>query len=234
MEEIACGGLAHCVRVRDRRRMKAEVKMIRSLHSKEFAFAAICCAALTVNSLGATPNRMQEIQLSTIVTTSPQKGLLNVENELKQEQDDRRRKAATADLRRINSSPNGASNIFLVEAGSICDAVSASAGILAGLRTADTPALTNSVSPSLGRHWLVAYLGTGPSTPTWWSVERVDAETNKLKLTYRKAPPSPVTSDEHSYLFWVPLEHLAPGTYQLELYDAERDGASLVRRVDVE
>lgn len=195
---------------------------------------SLILAAIAGETASFAGDDVREIPLSEIITTSPQKGLLNVEDVLNQEQDDRRRKAATADLRRIKSSPNGASNVFLVEAGSICDAVSASAGILAGLRTADTPALTNSVNPSLGRHWLVAYLGTGPSTPTWWSVERVNAETNKLKLTYRKAPPSPVTSDEHSYLFWVPLEHLAPGTYQLELHDAERDGASLVRRVDVE
>jgi hypothetical protein len=80
---------------------------------------------------------------------------------------------------------------------------------------------------------MVAYLGMGPSSPTWWTLERVAMNGNRIRLTFRESKPALMSADIHLYYYWVPLKGIEPGRYQLELYDAENEIVSLMRSVEV-
>src|SRR5258707_685267 len=98
-------------------------------------------------------NEVKKVSLSEIVTTSPQKGLQSVRDVLLQKGN-----AQTADgyLRQLLIGSNGSSNVFLVDATTIYDALEASSSILVGSRSAETPAPVNTSQPTRGTHWLVA------------------------------------------------------------------------------
>jgi hypothetical protein len=189
--------------------------------------------AMGAESRDDKANEPRTITLSAIVTTSPQKGLQNVRDVLQQKGNSQEPEAADGYLRQLLSGSNGSSNVFLVDATTIHDALAASFNILVGSRSADTPATVNTAKPFRGSHWLVAYLGAGPSTPTWWTIESVELEKNKVILSYRPSKPSPATADVRPYYYWIPLGTLDPGTYELQLVNLDQKLVRLVRRVDV-
>ncbi|RIK82768.1 MAG: hypothetical protein DCC67_06790 [Planctomycetota bacterium] len=169
---------------------------------------------------------MGEIPLSVVVTTSRQDGLKYAREALAKD---------NPYLRQIlENARGGASNAFLVDATTVDDAVRASAGVFVALRAADTPAPVNVTKPIRGSHWLVAYLGSGPSTPTWWTIAGASVEGKTIRLTYRQSPPVPATSDVQHYYYWLPLGKLDPETYEVELFDADEKAVTLMRRVKVE
>jgi hypothetical protein len=178
----------------------------------------------------------RQIPLGETLTTSAQEGLQNVGDAFS-DPDNPEVKSANGYLQKIlRSSENGASNVFLVDATSAVDAVRSSAGVLLRSRAADSPAPVNMGRPKRGAHWLVAYLGTAQCFPVRWNVEGVAVEGNRIRLAYH-TPDSTVhavTTDVHAYLYWVPLSELAPGVYQLELFDAGEEAVTLMRRVRVE
>ena len=160
-----------------------------------------------------------ELPLTAVRTTSPQPKLQRVIDE-----------DLIAGLKKASS---GASNVFLVEAANIEDAMRATSSVLRGSHRADTPATANRPDPSRGRHWMVAYLGMGPSNPTWWTIDRVEMKDERIRLTFRQSKATLITADIHHYYYWIPLKKLQPGTYQLELYDAKNEMVSLMRNVEV-
>ncbi len=190
--------------------------------------------ALAEESREENMKEQRPIPLSEIVTTSPQKGLQQVRDALQQENAALKSEATDGYLRQIQSISNGSSNAFLVDAINTSDSIAASLSILVGWRSANTPAPVNTTKPKRGSHWLVAYLGSGPSTPTWWNVESVSATKSTVTLTYKRSKPSPATADVHPYFYWVPLGKLDPGPYEVQLLDADRGVISLMRRVEVE
>lgn len=170
------------------------------------------------------------IPLSQIVSTSSQTGLESVDAIL------RKKKTAPVagdSLRQVLDSRNGSSNVFLVDATTLDDALDASSVILVGSRAADAPVPVNTAKPKRGSHWLVVYLGVGPSEPVWWSIEAVSFESDKVLVSYRKAKPGAASRDLHYYYYWVPLGKLPAGTYQLQLFDVEKKATTLMRRVEV-
>jgi len=181
----------------------------------------------------ATENGMRVIPLSTVVTTSPQARMRYFENVFPKSA------AGNAAIgedyyRRLNTDIAGASNVFLVDAMNERGAISASIRVFFAAQSADIAAPLNLPDPIRGSHWLVAYLGIGPSRPTRWVIEEALVEAGKIRLTYRKADATIVTGDIRSYYFWVPLGKLPPDVYSLELYDAGLKAATLSRRVEVE
>jgi hypothetical protein len=207
--------------------------MNRVVLSFGFAIAALLSAVAAAETPNEQADERRVIPLSAIVTTSPQNGLQHVRDALQQEDCERKSAATVGYLRQIQSVANGSSNVFLVDATNICDAISASFSIFLGSRSADTPAPVNTPDPIRGNHWLVVYLGLGPSNPTWWIVESVTVEGSQIALTYRKSPPSPTTADEHPYYYWIDLGALDPGFRELQLLDADSGSATLARRVEV-
>lgn len=175
------------------------------------------------------------IPLASILTTSPQQGMLHPREVFHEQSKDRKNVVTNGYLRQIlQGTKGGASNIFLVDATNVNDAVNASFSVLVGARGADTPAPVNKPDPVRGSHWLVAYLGTGPSSPTWWVVESVVVDGSTVRLTYRKTRPTAATRDAHQYYYWVPLPTLDPGSYELKLYTSDRNLVTLMRRVEME
>lgn len=170
------------------------------------------------------------IPLSKIVTMGPQKGLQYVRVAWQQTNDDQ---SSEVFLQQMHNISRGGSNVFLVDAINLHDALSASFSALAGSRAADTPAPVETSNPKKGSHWLVAYLGTGPGNPTWWTVESVVVDQGKVALNYRKAKPQPATDDVQRYYYWVPLGKLDPGAYELQLVDADKGAVTLMRRVEI-
>lgn len=200
------------------------------------AFEWIAAVLFLITPSAAEPSAeknqdaVRKVPLSEIVATSSQTGLQSVRDVLKQKGN-----AQTAEdyLRQFISASNGSSNVFLVEATNIYDALDASSSILLGSRSADTPAPVTSSQPTRGSYWLVVYIGVGPSTPTWWTVESVTVKKGEVVLTYRTSKPQPATADLHPYYYWIPIGKLPPGSYEVKLFDAERTGVALMRRVEV-
>lgn len=188
---------------------------------------------IAANPQDSAAKERRAIPLTEIVTTSPQKGLQSVRDVLQQNKNARQPDAADGYLRQLLSGSNGSSNVFLVDAPNIYGALSASFSILVGGRSADTPALVNTPDPPHGGHWLVAYLGAGPSNPTWWTLESVSVEKGKVILSYRPSKPSAATDDVHQYYYWIPLGKLDSGVYELQLVDADKAAITLMRRVEV-
>ena len=186
--------------------------------------------AMAGDSRDEKKSEQRTIPLSEILTTSPQKGLQHLRDAWQRKNNEQ---GAEVFLRQLHDVSNGSSNAFLVDATNMADALSASFSILAGSRSADTPAPVNTSNPKRGSHWLVAYLGTGPSNPTWWVIEGVAVGNGKVVLSYRKSKPAPATDDVHRYYYWIPLGKLDAGTYEVQLFDVERGAITLMRRIDV-
>jgi hypothetical protein len=136
-------------------------------------------------------------------------------------------------LQQLSDLSRGSSNVFLVDANNFYDALSASFSILAGSNKPDTPPRVTKSKPERRSHWLVAYFGPGPSTPTWWTIERVIVDEGKVVLSYRRSKPQPATDDVRPYYYWIPLAKLNAGPYELQLFDADKNATTLMRRVDV-
>jgi hypothetical protein len=186
--------------------------------------------AMAVESQDANTGEKRTIPLSEIVTTSPQDGLHNLSDAMQQKATDQNPETFT---RQLHGASSGYSNLFLVDATDLHDALSASFTVLAGSQAVDTPAPVNKSKPKRGKYWLVAYLGSGPSNPTWWTVESVIVEKSTIRLTYHKTKPRPATDDIRRYYFWIPLGKLTPGDYELQLFDSDKAAATLMRRVEV-
>lgn len=194
------------------------------------AAGLVLIAQTTATETGGEKDDERKISLSEIVTTSPQKGLQPVRDVLAKKGD---AQATEGYLSRILTGSNGSSNAFLVDATNIYDALQASSTILDGARSADTPAPVNTSQPTRGSHWLVAYLGTGPSSPTWWTIESVTIHKGKIVLKYRMSKPSPTTADLNPYYYWIPIGKLPLGAYEIKLVDADQAAVSLMRRIEV-
>jgi hypothetical protein len=190
-------------------------------------FLSWCVAAL---AWAETPNVGTErsIPLTSIFTTSPQGGVQAFEVVFPKEGERRKQ------FQRISAFSSGASNLFLVDATNPLDAFKASLSVLEGSHSADTPAPVNTADPERGSHWLVAYLGVGPSQPVWWVVESVTVNRNAIRVNYHQPKASIVTRDVWKFYYWIPVGTLDPGKYQLEFYNTKEKAVTLSRRVTVE
>lgn len=175
-----------------------------------------------------------EIPLSSILTTSPQVGMVQVREAFPQTSDDRKNVFTKGYLQRLlHEAKGGASNAFLVDATDASDAIDASFRVLVASGGAEIPVPINKPDPLLGNHWLVVYLGSGPSNPTWWTVESVIVDKARVVLSYRKPKPQPATDDIRRYYYWVPLGKLDFGAFEIQLFDADEGAVTLMRRVEV-
>ena len=180
------------------------------------------------NGIAAEPTT---VPLTEILTTSGQEGLRDVSKEFSAKGIHAVQNKATKNLLDsiLNAGPCGASSVFLVSASDVNEAIQASANVLAGSHSTDLPTPTKDPG-----HWMVAYLGVGPGSPPRWTVESVNVSRSIVRLSYREPPAGIRTSNMLSYYYWAPLGKLEPGTYQVELYDADEKAVTLMRRVVVE
>ncbi|MCC6491687.1 MAG: hypothetical protein IT424_01555 [Pirellulales bacterium] len=191
-----------------------------------FTLLLACSVGIGIAAESASPEEKtaRTIPLESVLTTSGQQGLKNVRDVFPEE---------NGYLRQILEGRCGASTAFLVEAPSIIDAVSASAGVFVGSRNASTPATLNKPDPPRGTFALVAYLGSGGSEPTKWIVDKIEIGPHRIRLSYHAKQPGPETTDVHRYHYWALIDDLNPGYYNVELYDTAENAVTLMRRVEV-
>lgn len=173
------------------------------------------------------------IPLSSIVTTSPQKGMLHLGELLAQASDQVAKSTRGYQTQNYQANKGGASNVFLVDAGDAAAAIVASYSVFVGPWSANTPAYENKPDPSRGLHWMVAYLGWGDDDSTTWEVEDVRRQGKQMTLRYRKKRLPEDSDQNHQYFFWVPLGKLDPGSYDVKLEDGDSNTTKLTRRVEI-
>ena len=174
----------------------------------------------------------KQIPLSSIVTTSNQKGMVYAQASSSENAGKREHWAALDGL----SEPSklaGSSNIFLVDAPTFTDAMTATIKIVVRGYSADKPASLDQPDPTRVNHWLVVYLGVAGSTPARWTVDSVSVESGIVRFNYRVTPIGGITRDIRQYYYWVPLGKLDYGAYKLELYDLDLKDVTMSRRVEI-
>ncbi|MEX2316344.1 MAG: hypothetical protein WD669_04270 [Pirellulales bacterium] len=190
--------------------------------------SVIGLAMLTVFSVAAVSDDAERsIPLSSIITSSPQPDVQAFEVAFPNQEE--RLKIS----QQIGAFSSGASNLFLVDAIKPLNVVRATISVLQGSHSGNSPAPVNTADPEQGSHWLVVYLGVGPSQPVWWTVESVTVTQNTIRVNYHSADARMVTRDVWRYYYWAPLGKLDAGAYQLELYDTKDKAVTLLRRVKV-
>ena len=187
------------------------------------AFATLCWTANCTAE--------DTIPLTEVVAASSQDGLQHIHEIL---QDKQENKSTLGYFKKIVERSPGASSVFLVDAESLPDAINASASVFAGSKSAATPVPASKQKAVRGNQWLVAYLGTAHSDPMRWIVKSVSTDKGQIRLSYQEPESFIGTADSYPYFYWVPLGKLKPGTYQVELYDADEKAVTLMRRVVVE
>jgi hypothetical protein len=173
------------------------------------------------------------IPLSSIVTTSPQKGMLHLGELLAQASDQVAKSTRGYQTQNYQANKGGASNVFMVDAGDAASAIVASYSVFVGPWSANTPAYENKPDPNRGSHWMVAYLGWGDNHSPTYEVDEVRRQGNVVTLKYRTKPLPEDSDQEHQYFFWVPLGKLDPGSYEVKLEDGDSNTTKLTRRVEI-
>lgn len=194
------------------------------------AMAAVLCSTHEA-SFAAD---ISSVENSDIVSTSSQDDLCHIEDKL-QDLDANESKGTRNFLDHIRNSagPNGASNVFLVGAATWHDAVRASTNVFFGAHSANTPAPVGAPRKNPGGFWLVAYLGSAHSDPLPWVIDNATVKDKKIRLAYHNSKSITASRDIVPYYYWIPLGKLESGVYELELYDADQEAVTLMRRVTV-
>jgi hypothetical protein len=178
------------------------------------------------------PPQPKQISLSSVVTTSGQKKMVRAFPQPIEDDGNRNLRAAFEELF-DPSKIAGSSNVFLVDAPTFSDAITATIKIVARGYTADSPLLLDQPDPTRVNHWLVVYLGVAGSEPVRWIIDSVFIESGIVRFNYHEDPIGGQTRDVNQYYYWVPLGKLDDGVYKLELYDGGLKDVTLSRRVEI-
>jgi hypothetical protein len=200
---------------------------------KAAARALLLLSALGVSeAAGARPGAQEgpkavakQIPLGTVHSTSHQAGLKRVDQGVGDE-------AFPNQMRELyqRSIGMGASNVFLARGAGVAAAVKATWEVFTHSIPADTP-VSPDRPPKSDEVWLVAYLGVEGSDGPAYRVQGVEVSGTDIRLTYKH--PGSGANDLHPYFYWAPVGKLAPGTYKLQLFDADQKQVTLMRRVRV-
>jgi hypothetical protein len=132
----------------------------------------------------------------------------------------------------IGKAGMGASNLFLVNADSLSDAIIGTLrvhglgfGVDAQIKPDEEKARQNS--------WLVVYLGCRPSAGPMWLAQGVEIKDHTIRFVYSAPKPTIRGYIWNKYFYWVDLGALKPGAYSLELFDEGQKVVTLTRRVKV-
>ncbi len=190
--------------------------------------AALALIALTSYAIIIPVNgKAREIPLAAIYTTSGQEGTKPLNRSAHRRPDGSLEfvEPYGAALNQIYVELNsGLSNVFLVRARDINEAVSATACPTDVVHSEPE----DQVRPSA--IWLVAYFGTTGSPPGGWSVQSVVMKRKTIRVNFLERASK--LKNLQPYFVWVPLDKLQPNsTYTLELFDVDRGDVTLSRRV---
>jgi hypothetical protein len=125
----------------------------------------------------------------------------------------------------------GVSNVFLVRCRDLSTAMTTTGQVLTRGNSLVKP-ISSSKDSKSDEVWMVAYLGLDAQGSVY-RVESVAVSGRTIRASYRYRHPAVSNSGLQPYFYWVPLGRVAPGTYRLELYDADQEEVTLMRRVRV-
>lgn len=175
------------------------------------------------------------VSISETYSTSYQPGLVSLSSIALANPDNPRKDLIHRLIRKpIDDRNSGDQSIFLVRAVDAADALRAVGLVLGGSRSTDSPvSFRRHRREEEPTHWLFVHLGVGSSTPARWVIDPIEIKNSIVRFTYCKSKPSMQTCDCHRYQFLAPLGRLAPGRYELQLYDNDLGLEVLTKRLDV-
>ncbi len=180
-----------------------------------------------------SPETVREIPLESIYSTSGQKNLKKADSGFVHRPDGSKQYAESYGVLLANflaEFRGGPSNVFLVRAKDIRQAIRGTFLAFIGSRSAEKPVgPEEDPPPPPSDIWMVAYLGTSGSHPLAWEVRAVEQKGARVRLSYAKGQPE--TNDLHRYFVWVPLGKQQTAIYTLEFFDVEKKQVTLMRRV---
>jgi hypothetical protein len=184
-----------------------------------------CIAGCPGNQQGKDSERT--IPLESTYATTGQKNVQTIRSDLE----------ATygKDLDKIYEkvSDTSLSHIFIVRGEDLNQAIKATRRAFTSSQRGDR-VIESDDNSAAAQCWVVAYLGSGSSTPPAWEVRWVKVKGQIVQLAVSEPKRKIASADWHTYLVWVPLGKLEPDTYSLELIDAEKMEVTLMRRVTVQ
>ena len=124
-------------------------------------------------------------------------------------------------------------NIFLVAEDNITSAVRATRLVLLDRQGIDSPPSVHKGPAQPKDFWLVVHLEDGGNGNRYLikSVERKNQVISFIFSERKKSEASLPIAAKHYY--WVPLGHLEPGSYILELFNTDKNQADLSRRISI-
>jgi hypothetical protein len=171
------------------------------------------------------PPVLREIDLTAIYSTSGQRKLINVQDELDDREPEWNEPYRIGEiLGRAKLAPT----LAIVRGENIKEAVRATARHVRLKKLPAAPVGPDDKSVSK-KCWLFVYLGSGPSSPVQWQVYPPTVYGTKVQFSYYKfydwflSDPELVgeaTADDHAYEYWVPLGTFDdPGALKAELVE---------------
>lgn len=188
------------------------VRFIFELGLALFAFGSVSCR-------GGATEQFESVDLSMIYSTTRQhdvKGVTNGKSKVAE-----RLSHLTA-----TNAPSAASNVFLVQGVDIDEAIRATTRVVFGGESCN--------QFEQGQLWMVAYFGSGGSTPSRWTIKSVQNSEKTVRVFAHRSPNGAESADIHPYYAWIPLGKSMQPKLALELWNHATGERSLVRILDVE
>ena len=124
------------------------------------------------------------------------------------------------------SLPPGASNLFLSTAKDVNEAISMA------LRFPEQSEVLLPKQGDKSQIWMIVFMGSTSSVPPHWTIERVEYNQSKIRVTYSvESRLGARTRDLHPYFYWIPLQGIQYGKYDLLLRDSATKEIVLSRKV---
>jgi hypothetical protein len=117
----------------------------------------------------------------------------------------------------------GQPTAFIVAAPDIGGAAEVAADILSGRRPVPDPVQQDHTL------WVVLCFGVGGGYPPPYALRAIRLSGNHLLVEYAKSRHPPLTADMRPYVFWIPLDSLPAGRYELQLREVGSRRTSTVR-----
>jgi hypothetical protein len=125
---------------------------------------------------------------------------------------------------------HGPSNLFLVEARDLDEAVAFTHGTFTHGLNIDGPVCLRAPDP-VRSVWLAVHFGSAQSVPTEWEITAVTVTDGIARVTVRRPSALDYTCDHAGYLAWVPLGVRKEKSLRLEVYDESNRETIMTRLV---
>lgn len=143
-------------------------------------------------------------------------------------------KAVANEFDELQRSEQGASNVMLVRASNLADAVGATHLCYKEHFGTERP-WPHHWSDKTNQIWAAVHFGCATSSGPYWIIHSVTVAGNRIRVSYSIDTVSTfVTNDLFQYYAWIPLGVLPTGKYSVELFNKADREVVLLRRVAID